>query len=62
MFHVIQKEMEWRRNHGYPEGFEALRKAKPVVAVGVDGPLGDERKMADYFRRLADPLDESHFV
>lgn len=51
MFHIIQKEMEWRKSQGLPEGFETLRKTKPLVAVGANGPLGDQRMMADYFRK-----------
>ncbi|SLM38682.1 Inosine/uridine-preferring nucleoside hydrolase domain [Lasallia pustulata] len=49
MFHVIEKELRWRQNEGIPEGFEALRRLRPVVAVGADGPLDDQRMMADYF-------------
>ena len=50
MFHVIEKELRWRREHGLREGFESLRKVKPLVAVGADGPLEDQMMMADYFR------------
>ena len=50
MFSIIQKEMKWRREIGLPEGFDILKKSKPLVAVGADGPLGDELIMADYFR------------
>ncbi|KAL8662704.1 MAG: hypothetical protein Q9202_004489 [Teloschistes flavicans] len=39
MFHVVEKEMRWRKDNGRPEGFDALKKSKPVVAVGADGPL-----------------------
>ncbi|MCJ1468653.1 hypothetical protein MMC07_007282 [Pseudocyphellaria aurata] len=49
MFHVIQKEMTWRRSQGMPEGFETLKKFKPVVAVGAEDPLGDPRAKAAYF-------------
>lgn len=42
--------MQWRREHGRPEGFEILKRTKPLVAVGADGPLGDQLRMADYFR------------
>lgn len=48
MFHVIQKEMTWRRSQGMPEGFDTLRKFKPTVAVGAEEPLGDPREMAAY--------------
>lgn len=51
MFHVIQKEMIWRKSQGLPEGFETLKKIKPVVAVGAEEPLGDPREMAAYIRK-----------
>lgn len=51
MFHVIQKEMIWRKSQGIPEGFETLKKFKPVVAVGAEEPLGDPREMAAYIRK-----------
>lgn len=51
MFHVIEKEMLWRRSHGLPEGFDAMKNVKPIVAVGADKPLGDQIMLADYFRR-----------
>ena len=50
MFHIIEQEMQWRKENGVPEGFETLRKTKPLVAVGADAPLGDQMRMADYFR------------
>ena len=50
MFNVIEKEMAWRREKGQDEGFEALKKCKPVVAVGAKEPLGGQTMMADYFR------------
>ena len=50
MFSVIDKELLWRRDHGYPEGFEALKKCKPLVSVGAEGPLGGQPLMADYYR------------
>ena len=51
MFHVIEKEMEWRTANGLSEGFQSLRKLKPLVAVGADGPLEDQLQMAAYFRK-----------
>lgn len=51
MFHVIEKEMLWRRKNGLPEGFDAMKNVKPIVAVGADRPLGDQTMLADYFRR-----------
>ncbi|MCJ1394144.1 hypothetical protein MMC18_007022 [Xylographa bjoerkii] len=49
MFHIIEQEIQWRRDHGLPAGFESLRTLKPLVAVGTDCPLGEETRMADYF-------------
>lgn len=49
MFHVIEKEIHWRRQNGRPEGFEALKRCKPLVAIGADKPLGEQMIMADYF-------------
>jgi hypothetical protein len=50
MFHIIERELQWRRENGKEEGFEALKKFKPIIAVGADQPLADQRMMADYFR------------
>lgn len=50
MFHVIEKEMQWRRDHGRPGGFDSLNKSKPIIAVGEDEPLGGERMKAAYYR------------
>ena len=50
LFHVIEKELEWRRARGQLEGFDTMKTFKPVVAVGADHPLEDETLMADYFR------------
>ncbi|KAK8196770.1 hypothetical protein M8818_006937 [Zalaria obscura] len=49
LFYHIEKELEWRRTRGISEGFETLRKTKPLVAVGAEEPLADQRMMADYF-------------
>ena len=51
MFHVIEKELAWRKDNGRPQGFESLRETKPMVAVGADAPLADQMVMADYFRK-----------
>ena len=50
MFSVIEKEMQWRKDQSLPEGFETLRKCKPVVAVGAREPLDGQTMMADYYR------------
>jgi len=50
LFHVIEKELAWRRSRGQLEGFGAMQTSKPIVAVGADHPLEDELLMADYFR------------
>ncbi|PGH07978.1 DNA glycosylase [Blastomyces parvus] len=50
LFHTIERELKWRREHGKPEGFESLKTCKPTVAVGANRPLEDEVMMADYFR------------
>jgi hypothetical protein len=50
LFHVIEKELEWRKSRGQLEGFETMIASKPIVAVGADHPLEDEILMADYFR------------
>jgi hypothetical protein len=50
LFHVIEKELEWRRARGQLEGFGAMKSSKPLVAVGALHPLEDTMLMADYFR------------
>lgn len=49
LFHVIEKELAWRKANGALEGFDTLKTFKPIVAVGADHPLEDELLMADYF-------------
>ncbi|MCJ1475642.1 hypothetical protein MMC13_004305 [Lambiella insularis] len=49
MFHVIEKEIQWRKDQGVHGGFESLTVSKPLVAVGADGPLDEQLRMADYF-------------
>ena len=41
MFHVIEKEREWRQAQGLPQA---------IVAAGSARPLGEQQMMADYFR------------
>lgn len=50
LFHVIEKELEWRRARGQVEGFGTMHASKPLVAVGADHPLEDELLKADHFR------------
>ena len=50
MFHILEREMQWRREHGRPEGFGALHACRPVIAVGAEAPLEDQKMLADYFR------------
>lgn len=50
LFHVIEKELEWRRANGRLEGFGTMHASKPIVAIGADHPLDAEMLMADYFR------------
>lgn len=60
MFHVIEKEILWRRSNDLPEGFDALKNGNPIVAVGADKPLGDQIMLADYFRRCHLPNLTAH--
>lgn len=52
LFHVIEKEREWRKGRGQVQGFGTMINSKPLVAVGASHPLEDEILMADYFRTL----------
>lgn len=55
MFHVLDREREWRRAHNRDEGFGGLRKHLPLLAVGAAGPfLKDQKVVADYFRKEGD--------
>lgn len=50
MFHILEREMQWRRDNGRPEGFSSLRAHRPILAVGAEDPLEDQKMLADYFR------------
>lgn len=50
MFHILERETAWRRQNGKPPGFGAMRALRPVVAVGAEDPLEDQKMLADYFR------------
>lgn len=59
IFHILEKEIAWRKAHGKPVGFEGVTKFKPLVAIGADGPLQDAIESADYFHG-ADGLAGTH--
>ena len=52
LFHHVGKEITWRQSVGRSSGFEALRKSKPVVAVGPECSLAENALMADFVRML----------
>ncbi|OBT64581.1 hypothetical protein VE03_06363 [Pseudogymnoascus sp. 23342-1-I1] len=49
LFHVLEKEKEWRRSKGLPQGFTTAETFKPIVAIGASHPLAEEILMADFF-------------
>ncbi|KAJ5862470.1 hypothetical protein N7455_006538 [Penicillium solitum] len=49
MFHILEREMQWRRENGRPEGFGSLKASRPILAVGAENPLEDQKMLADYF-------------
>ena len=53
LFHVLGKEMEWRRQTGRPEGFEAIKTYKPIVAIGPEHALEESELVEDGFRMLS---------
>ena len=50
IFHVLEKELEFRRSKGIAPGYEGITKFKPIVAIGPSEPLQDlVSENADYF-------------
>ncbi|KXG49030.1 uncharacterized protein PGRI_029000 [Penicillium griseofulvum] len=49
MFHILEREMQWRRENGRHEGFGSLRAFRPILAVGAEEPLESQKMLADYF-------------
>lgn len=56
LFHVLEKELEWRESVGRAGGYAAMKACKPILAVGPEHPLEEESLMADYFRMHIVPL------
>jgi inosine-uridine nucleoside N-ribohydrolase len=52
IFHVLDKELSWRKAQGKPEGFAALKAYKPIVAIGAEHALEEENLREDGFRKL----------
>ncbi|KYK57741.1 nucleoside hydrolase [Drechmeria coniospora] len=61
LFHVLEKELAWRKETGRSEGYGSMVASKPIVAVGPEHSLEDECLMADYFHG-EDGLHDVHKV
>ena len=62
LFHVVEKELAWRKARGQLEGFDCMKTFNPIVAVGAEHPLEDELLMADYFRKYFVLVNWEHIL
>jgi hypothetical protein len=53
LFHIIEKEIEWRQARGQLEGFQTMKAFKPIISVGPEHPLEEEELKFDNFRRFS---------
>lgn len=49
IFHILDREIKWRKSQGLPAGFEGVTAYKPLVAIGANEPLHGGTDNADYF-------------
>jgi hypothetical protein len=55
LFHVLEKEMAWRESQGKAT-YGGLGAYKPIVAIGAEHALEDEKLVEDHFRTLTPQL------